>query len=177
MKFRKRPIFTGEVFEVPQHIVRLDDKATHGWQLRYGESKFFADHSNDGSGAATALQEATEELAKRIKRLPAPTRLRTDVQANKKSSLPLGISGPIARLRPGRNTAYYNFQVSVPMPGGRATNKSIYIGTENTMTPVRIEEALVKAIALRESQVRKAQLAHTRAKRTLAAAAGLDTKT
>ena len=174
MKFRKRPIFTGEVFEVPQHIVRQDDKATHGWQLRYGKFKLFSDHSNDGSGAAASLREATKELSKRIKRLPAPTRLRTDVMKNKKSGLPLGISGPIPRLRPGKNTAYYSFQVTVPIPGGRTANRSVYIGTENTMTPERFEMALAKAIALRDSQVRKAKLAHTRTKRELAVAAGLD---
>jgi hypothetical protein len=173
MKYRKHKIFSGQTLNVPQHIVRLDDQHTHGWQLRYGKSKFFADHSNDGSGAAEALRLATEELAKRISRLPAPTRLRTDVMKNKKTDLPLGISGPIPRLRPGRLTPYYNFQVSIPIPGARSTNKNVYIGAENTMTPERIEQALAKAIALRDSHVRKKKLASTKSKREAAAAAGI----
>ncbi len=173
MKFRKSKIFTGKRFDVPQHIVRIDKDYTHGWQLRYGKSKFFADHSNDGSGAAEALRLATLELGKRIARLPAPTRLKTEAMQNKKSDLPVGVSGPSARLRAGRNVAYYNFQVSMPLPGGGSTTKTVYIGTGNTITKRRVSDALAKAIAMREAQVRKIKLASTRIKRQMAAAAGL----
>lgn len=176
MKFRKSKIFTGKLFKVPQHIVRIDKLYTHGWQLRYGKSKFFADHSNDGSGAARALRLATVELTKRIAKLPAPTRLKTDVMSNKRSDLPLGISGPAARLRTGRKTVYYSFQVSMPIPGRRSTNKAVYIGTANTITKARIKAALAKAIALRDAQVRKVQRASTKTKREQAAAIGLGIK-
>ena len=36
MKFRTVTIFSGHVFEVPQSVQRIDHRATHGWQLRYG---------------------------------------------------------------------------------------------------------------------------------------------
>ena len=165
MKTRKRKIFTGQEFDVPQHIVRLDKPGTHGWQMRYGTWLYFADHTNDGSGAEKSLREATNELDKRISSLPAPSHLRTDVLKNKKSDLPLGISGPIPCLRIGRTIPYYNFQVSVPVPYGRATNKNVYIGTENTITDERIAHALEKAIAIRDQAVRCAKDAHTQTKR------------
>lgn len=176
MKFRKSKIFTGKVFRVPQHVVRIDKLYTHGWQLRYGKSKFFADHSNDGSGAARALRLATEELKRRIATLPAPTRLKSESMSNKTSDLPLGISGPAARLRTGRKTPYYSFQVSMPIPGRRSTNKAVYIGTANTITKARIKAALAKAIALREAQVKKVKRASTKMKREAAAKIGLWTK-
>lgn len=165
MKLRKSKIFTGKVYSVPQHIVRLDKDYTHGWQVRYGGTKFFADHSNDGSGAAKALRLATDELKKRIARLPAPTHLKSVSMSNKKSGLPLGISGPAVRVRAGRRVPYYTFQVSFPMPHGPSTTKRVYIGTKNTMTAARTKAALAKAIALRAAQVRKVQRATTRAMR------------
>ena len=104
MKTRVVRIFTGATFRVPEHIQRIDSKHTHGWQLRYGKSKMFSDHSNDGSKARAALKLATAELIKRIAKLPAPSGLRRDIASNKGSQLPVGISGPIVRTRPGRNT-------------------------------------------------------------------------
>ena len=173
MKFRARTIFSGHTFQVPQHIVRLDKLRTHGWQLRYGESKFFADHSNDGTGAERALREATEELGRRISTLQAPTGLKNAAFANKTTDLPLGISGPTARLRQGKNVPYYSFQVSMPRANGRSTNKSVYIGTENTITEERLASALVKAIEIREREVRAAQMRATNEKRVSAIAAGI----
>jgi phosphoglycolate phosphatase len=73
MKFREIVIFSGATFQVPQCIQRIDHRATHGWQLRYGGTKLFSDHSADGSGAAQALEKATKELLKRIAVLPAPS--------------------------------------------------------------------------------------------------------
>ena len=62
MKTRRVVIHTGERFEVPQGIQRIDHRATHGWQLRYGGTKLFSDGSPDGSGASEALAHATREL-------------------------------------------------------------------------------------------------------------------
>ena len=55
MKVRDVVIFSGERFEVPQGIQRIDHRATHGWQLRYGGTKLFSDGSPDGSGASEEL--------------------------------------------------------------------------------------------------------------------------
>ena len=75
MKLRTIVIFTGEAFEVPQCIQRIDHRATHGWQLRYGGTKLYSDHTSDGVGARGALEKATRELLKRIALLPAPSLL------------------------------------------------------------------------------------------------------
>ena len=63
MKTRKIVLFSGEEFEVPQGIQRIDHRATHGWQLRYGGTKLFSDHTSDGSGARASLEKATKEAA------------------------------------------------------------------------------------------------------------------
>jgi hypothetical protein len=166
MKYRKVEIFTGRTFRVPEHIQRIDHASTHGWQLRYGRSKMFSDFSNDGSGAKAALALAEAELLRRIDRMPAPSRLRRDVSANKSSDLPVGVSGPIARLRSGRNVTEYSFGVTIPRFGSKPTNRSVYIGTETTYTDERVERALAKAVELRTRAMRSYQASATRAKRS-----------
>jgi hypothetical protein len=125
----------------------------------------FSDHSNDGSKARAALKLATAELIKRIAKLPAPSGLRRDIASNKGSNLPVGISGPIVRTRPGRNTRDASFGVTLPRFGMKPTTRSVYIATENTYTLVRYKAALAKAIELRRSAERAYQLAATKAKR------------
>ena len=147
MKTRVVRIFTGATFRVPEHIQRIDSKHTHGWQLRYGKSKMFSDHSNDGSKARASLKLATAELIKRI------------------AKLPVGISGPIVRTRPGRNTRDASFGVTLPRFGLKPTTRSVYIATENTYTVARYKAALAKAIELRRAAEKAYQAAATKAKR------------
>jgi hypothetical protein len=125
----------------------------------------FSDHSNDGSKARAALKLATAELIKRIAKLPAPSGLRRDIASNKGSNLPVGISGPIVRTRPGRNTRDASFGVTLPRFGMKPTTRSVYIATENTYTLSRYKTALAKAIELRRAAERAYQLAATKAKR------------
>ncbi|HSB22329.1 MAG TPA: hypothetical protein VLE94_04380 [Burkholderiaceae bacterium] len=125
----------------------------------------FSDHSNDGSKARASLKLATAELLKRIAKLPAPSGLRRDIASNKGSSLPVGISGPIVRTRPGRNTRDASFGVTLPRFGQKPTTRSVYIATENTYTLARYKAALAKAIELRKQAERAYQLAATKAKR------------
>ena len=165
MEYRQREIFTCQAFDVPTHIVRLDSKKTHGWQLRYGKWRLFSDHSNDGTGAPGALAAATAELAKRITKLPAPTGLRTEVNSGKTSDLPVGVSGPISRRRVGHSALQYYLQVTFPIPDGKPVNRSVYIATENTLTPEKYQAAIAKAISIRDSGVRKFKLAATKSKR------------
>ncbi len=169
MPVRKHEIFTGKTFKVPTYIVRLDSKNTHGWQLRYGPSKLFSDHSSDGRGAAAALKLAKDELARRIEKLPAPTGLRTDTRDGKLNGMPLGISGPVTRNRPGRGTAQYYLQVTFPIFGGKPVNRSVYIATETTLSKEKYALAMAKALAMRASGVRKFKLATTKSQRLLAA--------
>ena len=60
MKQRNVTIFSGKAFTVPQGIQRIDTASTHGWQVRYQGTKFFSDHSPDGSGAATSVTASFE---------------------------------------------------------------------------------------------------------------------
>jgi hypothetical protein len=43
MKTRFVTLATGESFNVPQGIQRLDSRSTRGWQVRYQGTKYFPD--------------------------------------------------------------------------------------------------------------------------------------
>ena len=173
MEFRTRTIFSGQTFEVPKHIVRMDSKKVHGWHVRYGKWVLFSDYSNDGSGAMAALAAASAELARRISKLPAPHGLRSEAHPDKANGMPLGISGPTSRRRQVHTALEYYLQVTYPVPGGKPVNRSIYIATENTLTRERYQAALKKAVAMRDTGVRKFKLATTKAKREQAGASSL----
>jgi len=166
MKFRDVVIFSGHSFSVPQGIQRIDHRATHGWQLRYGGTKLFSDHSADGSGAAASLAAATRELLKRIAKLPAPVRLQRAPSENKSSDLPAGIFGPVVRQRSGSHVRDASLSVLVPRFGKTPLRRTVYIGTENTYTPARYQRALERAIEMRASAEEDYQRAATRAKRS-----------
>lgn len=168
MRVRQVTIFSGEQFEVPQGIQRIDHRATHGWQLRYGGTKLFSDHSNDGSGAAQALQLATKELLRRIAALPAPSLLQRRPSAHKRSALPPGITGPVVRQRRDSHTRDCSLMVLIPRYGEKPQRRTIYIGTENTYTVERYEKALARAIEIRQAAEAAYLQATTRAKRAAA---------
>ena len=164
MKLRDVIVFN-ETYQVPERVQRIDSKRTHGWQLRYGPTKMFSDHSNDGSGALASLTEAVTELHRRIDKIPAPSGLRADIAARKSTDLPVGISRPAPRLRKGRKAYEHVFMVSVPRGEERSTNKSVYIGTDNSLTAEREAEALAKAIGIRDKAAREHRALKTKAKR------------
>jgi hypothetical protein len=170
MKTREVVIFSGHKFQVPQCIQRIDHRATHGWQLRYGGTKLFSDHTTDGSGAALALELATKELLRRIATLPAPTRLQRGPSQNKTSDLPVGISGPVVRVRRGGRVRDCSLAVLIPRFGQPPRRRTIYIGTENTYTVQRFNAALARAIEMRAAAEAAYQQAETRARRAEARA-------
>lgn len=165
MNFREVAIFSGHRFKVPQCIQRIDHRATHGWQLRYGGTKLYSDHSSDGSGAEAALLAAARELLRRMATLAAPTALQRGPSANKSSDLPPGISGPVVRQRQSGQVRDCSLAVLLPRFGQTPQRRSIYIGTERTYTPKRLREALQRAVALREVAEEAYRKAATRARR------------
>lgn len=165
MKFRDVTIFSGQAFTVPQGVQRIDHRSTHGWQLRYAGTRLFSDHSADGSGAARALSAAVKELRVRIRQQPAPARLQQGPAANKSSDLPVGISGPLVRRRPGANVHEASFAVSVPRFGATSQRRSVYIANENTWSDERYAQALARAVAIRAAAEHAYRLDATQAKR------------
>ncbi len=165
MKFREVVIFSGETYQVPQCIQRIDHRATHGWQLRYAGTKLYSDHSNDGSGAPKALELATRELLKRIATMPAPTRLQRAPSQNKSNNLPVGISGPVVRERRGGSVRDCSLAVLIPRFGESPRRRTIYIGTENTYSAERFEVALARAIEMRSEAEAAYHVAETKARR------------
>jgi hypothetical protein len=165
MKVRDIAIFNGTRFEVPQGIQRIDTKGTHGWQVRYHGTKLFSDHSPDGSGAPRALAEATRELLARIASMPAPVSLQRAPSANKTSTLPAGISGPIVRQRKDSQARSAALSVLMPRFGKTPQCSSVYIGSEGTYTAARYKRALARAIELRRQAEAQYEIDATRAKR------------
>ena len=165
MKLRDVVIFSGAQFEVPEGIQRIDHRATHGWQLRYGGTKLYSDFSPDGSGAAASLEKATRELLARIAKLPAPSKLQKEPNENKTSNLPVGISGPIVRTRRNSGLRDCSLLVSVPRFGEKPRRRTVYIGTENTYSVPKFEAALARAIEIRAEAEEAYQRDATRAKR------------
>ncbi|MDT8998686.1 hypothetical protein RQP53_05315 [Paucibacter sp. APW11] len=163
MKLRDVEIYTGQRYEVPQGIQRIDSRSTHGWQLRYGGTKFYSD-SKFSADPGEALKAATKELAKRIAKLPAPTRLKPGPNGNKTSELPVGISGPIVRQRRA-NVRDCSFTVLLPRFGEAPRRRSVYIASESTYTVERYYQALEKAVELRQEAEEAYRRAATRAKR------------
>jgi hypothetical protein len=170
MKVRDVVIFSGEQFQVPQCIQRIDTRATHGWQVRYHGTKMFSDHSPDGSGAKQALAKATKELLARIAAMPAPVMLQRLPSAHKTSDLPPGISGPIVRTRANTPVRTAAFSVLLPQHGRAPKCTTIYIGNENTYTPQRYRQALARAIELRRVAEAKYEEDATKARRKAATA-------
>lgn len=166
MHSRTVTIHTGARIRVPEHIQRIDTHSTHGWQMRYGApSLFFSDGAGPGSGPRPALKRALAALRERIAALPAPTGLQRDISPNKQNDLPVGISGPILRQRPGRTVPECHFSVNLPRYGARPLRRSVYIANQNTYSPERYERALEAAIALRRAAEAAYQEAATDAKR------------
>jgi hypothetical protein len=165
MKTRDVVIFNGKRFKVPQCIQRIDHRYTHGWQVRYGGTKMFSDGTNDGSGAAASLEAATRELVRRIATMPTPSKLQPAPSAGKASGLPVGISGPLVRMRSGSSTRYASLQVLLPRYGQKPQNKNVYIGSESTYTVQRFKEALARAVQMRHDAEAAYRIAETKARR------------
>ena len=77
----------------------------------------------------------------------------------------MGISGPLVRMRSGSNTRYASLQVLLPRFGQKPQNKNVYIGSESTYTPERFQEALERAVKMRQDAEAAYRVAETRARR------------
>ncbi len=169
MRNRTVIIYTGMRIRVPEHIQRIDTHSTHGWQMRYGQpSLFFSDGHGPGNGPRASLRRAMAALRERIAELPAPTGLQRDISPNKQNDLPVGISGPILRQRPGRSVPECHFSVNLPRFGAKPLRRSVYIANQNTYTVERYQRALETAIELRRAAETAYQEAATEAKRRAA---------
>lgn len=170
MNTRTVTIHTGLRIRVPEHIQRIDTHSTHGWQMRYGQpTLFFSDGQGAGNGPRQALKRAVEALRQRIAELPAPTGLQKEISPNKQNDLPVGISGPILRHRPGRSVPECHFSVNLPRFGAKPLRRSVYIANQNTYSPERYQAALDSAIQMRREAEAQYQLDATEAKRKSAA--------
>lgn len=167
MKTRRVTPASGESFEAPQGIQRLDAKSTHGWQVCYQGSKCFPDGSQ---GPRKALEAATRELLRRIATLPAPVQLRRARSPGKSSDLPPGISRPILVRRRASAAPAAVFSVLVPRFGKTNLVRSVYIVTRNTYSAELYHAALARALEIRAERQTRYKDDATEAKRHAAGA-------
>ncbi len=140
------------MFQVPRHIQRIEidepgKAGTHGWQVRWDGTKFFSDAAAGKREPKAALARA-EKYLRSIYTGPRP-RLRETEHKDKKHRT--GIAGVqlAYRRRKNRQIAEVYLRVNPPTQGG--VPHSIYVGTENTITQVRMRLALKKARAMRDA--------------------------
>ena len=141
----------GDVFNVPQRIVRLDGAKVRGWQVRYLGTRLFSDGA---AGPARSFAAAVEELQRRYAIDPPPItyRPRTRNRRDKGNDAPPGISGPIWYQKPG-GMAFARYNVVLPPRDHRKRVISVYIGNVNTYTAARDDAALEHAVRLRQDAV------------------------
>lgn len=154
MKFRDLVLPSGECFQVPQYLYRIDRGSTHGWQLRYEGSQLFSDHVSPCKGPRDSLERALRELEARMSRFAKPTLLKTNIASHKRLDLPVGISGPSVLYRERSNIHECRLLVILPRFGKPSQRSSVYISTTNTYTADKFNKALQKAIAKREEALR-----------------------
>lgn len=152
MQSREVTLTSGQRFQVPQGIQRIDSQSTHGWQVRCQGTKLFSD--GKPADPRQALAKAIRELLERVSTMPINSPLKQGPSAGKTSDLPAGISGPILRARQGR-VPTAELSVSLPRFGQRVDIKAVYIGSQNTYTEDKYRDALAKCIELRVSAVER----------------------
>lgn len=142
---------------VPRHIVRIDSEdlestGTHGWQVRYQKpSKFFSDTIGDIRRLPEeSLREAITYLAG-IYRGPK-SQIKVDPAARKVNEIQeVGIR-LVRRAKKSRSVAEIYVEASNPEHG--KASKRFYVGTENTVTPEKVEAKLIEARTYRKMQIK-----------------------
>jgi len=170
MDTREKTTEFGDTFAVPTWIERIGNEKVHGWQLRFGEWKYFADGTSDGSGSAKALSRAIAELKVRVRSSEIPNRIKKQPQRTKSSDLPVGISGPVASPIKNSETLQHHLQVTIPRFGKSATTRKVYVGTDNTYSDERYDKAVAKARKIRDDAVCLYEREHAAATRKAVAA-------
>lgn len=149
--------------EVPERVQRLSSASLKGWQLRWGaqsSTQYFAD--SKFGGPVASLLEACKALKAFLAGAPidrAAYLIPTVPQRNKTDkTLPVGVSGPVTRLRRGAVSFYWNYAYPVlDVSTGKATFKrgNVYISSQNTYTSAKEKQALAKAVSNREVGINK----------------------
>jgi hypothetical protein len=164
MKYRQTSLPDGTQLEVPQRVQRIDSDSTHGWQVRCQGTKFFSD--GPGADPRASLVKAASELLSRMRDTSPESAMRQRNSPRKGSELPVGLSGPIVRERPGR-ARIAELSVVLPQFGTRPRIKSIYIASENTYSLDKFMAAVERGRVMREEATqayeREAEKAHKRA--------------
>lgn len=133
----------GERVWVPRHIVRIDHRSTHGWQVRFQKpSVWFADAGESPSAVKASLALAKRHLRSIWVEIPKQT-------SRGKARSSNGMAG-IREVRDTRNKSIYHYIEYAP-PDRVGVPRRFYFGNSNTATPGRRKAALEKAKKCRQA--------------------------
>lgn len=146
------------IFEIPRYITRVDvDElglaGTHGWQVRYVKPSTFFSDAIDGKRASPrqSLARAKRYLAA-IYNGPK-VQIRTTPTKRKKN--PIQEAGIRLVERKMAHKTVKDIYVEAVPPSHSIAPKRVYVGTERTATPERLEAAILVARAIRADMVKK----------------------
>ena len=141
MKTRNVVIHTGERFEVPQGIQRIDHRSTHGWQLRYGGTKLYSDGARGRRRRAGGGGPSCCAASPRCRR----PRAAAPHQRPQSAATAGGHHRPGGAL-PARlqHDGLEPVGLAAALPGETPLRRSVFIGTQNTYTPERYLAALAE---------------------------------
>lgn len=143
-------------YRVPRYISRVDIfepgyAGTHGWQVRYSNlASFFGDsRCSKDANPASSLLAATTYLAAMYAGPHSNVR-QTSTARKLNPDLPHGVR-LVWRHLTGKSFKELYAEAYSPQKGQPA--RRVYVGTEQTVTPARIKNAIGKAVKLRKALV------------------------
>ena len=147
-------------YNVPKFICRIDiDKlgcaGTHGWQVRYGKPYVFFGETVNGKRISprTALAKAKAYLIEIYAGPNIPIR----TTPTKRKTNPIQEAGlRLIECMKNKRTVKDYYVEAVP-PSKRIRSCRIYVGTERTITPERLEAAIGRARTIRAEMVQQHQ--------------------
>lgn len=136
---RCRVVFVfGDALDVPRHIVRIDTRSTHGWQVRFRKpSKFFSDGVSRPSQSLNAAKHYLRSIY-----APVPKKTSRDQSRRPPPVKAVGIT----TKRDYRGHWY----VVATSPQKSKADKRFYFGNDQTRTPTREAHAFKRACAARK---------------------------
>jgi hypothetical protein len=155
INYYRQQIETGEVLTVPTFIVR--NSKLKGWQIRISRklvgyfSKFYADGSF-GESRKRSLAAVTKELRKLLRETNPQKQSGLRVREKKSKKGKLGIPGATYVWHLNKKRGIYELRINLRAGGERARPhfmKSIYVGTELTISEDIIRDKILVAARLR----------------------------
>jgi hypothetical protein len=149
----------GCFYDVPKHIRRVSDakSALNGWQISFNrlDTGYFSKYFPDANSTQIALERATRELRRFLRDTSTTRRARLRIREDKKKIHKTGIAGIRLYWRLGRRTSTHELRVEVRAGAvySAHTAKSIFAGTEFSVTEESLKKAMMEGLDFRRQKL------------------------